>query len=105
MTLSSTASSIKMPDNKQTNFTVLFNPAIELKEPYEVALTEITHSTRFLVNLGDLVINNPFFLHDDENIGRIEKFKIELSTFNGERTEVLIKSSIQKFAKKCYVRV
>ena len=90
MTLPSTASSIQMPDNKQTNFTVLFNPAIDLKEPYEVALTEITHSTRFLVNLGDLVINNPFYLHDDENIGRIEKFKIELSTFNGERTEVFI---------------
>jgi hypothetical protein len=79
MTLPSTASAREFPDNKQSNFTTLFQPPIELNAGYDVALTEICCSNRIEVSLGTLTFPNPF-----TDLKRIESFQILVEGFNGQ---------------------
>lgn len=92
LTLPSTASAREIPGNRQTNFTTLYRPAIELQGNYEVALCEITYSTRYLVDLGALTLHNPYgFSSLGENIGRQATTQFKLEAFNGTNTEGFLK--------------
>lgn len=90
--LPSTASSNEMPNNRQSDFTTLYRPAIKLTQPYEVALTEISHSTKYRAELGSLKISNPFVYNHNFNLGRIEHFVFNLSVMNGQSTSSFIKN-------------
>jgi hypothetical protein len=79
LTLPSTASSLEFPENKQSCFTTLFQPPIDLIGEYSVALTEICCSNRIKLELGTLTFPNPF-----KGFNRIEKFQILIEGFNGQ---------------------
>ena len=62
VTLPSNSSMEIFPGNTQSNYTTLLQNPIQLDGPYEVALSEISYSSDFNVELGNLVIDNPFYV-------------------------------------------
>ena len=67
ITLPSNSNINEFPNNKQNNYTTLFKQPIILENPYEVALTEISHSSMFSAELGQLQFPNPFDDFDFRN--------------------------------------
>lgn len=70
LTLPSNASKDLYSKNTQSNFTVQLNPPLRLNGKYEVALTDITYSSKIVINLGKMIIPNPMTIHSSFTLGR-----------------------------------
>jgi hypothetical protein len=69
-----------LPNNTQSSYTTLFNQPISLDGTYEVALSEITYSSRVKVEIGELIIRNPLSSQSDEFV------KLLVKTNNGQKS-------------------
>lgn len=99
ITLPSTASMKEFPENKQSNYTTLFRPPIELRGDYEVALTDISCSNLIEMDLGTITIPNPFA--EASFFGRSDQFIIQIKAFNTESTLKFV----ERLNAKIYHRV
>ena len=74
VTLPSNSSMKEYPNNTQTNYTTLLKTPIVLNNKFEVALSEISYSSDFEVNLGKIRFQNPFYEYYSHKLYLIEPF-------------------------------